>query len=173
LNNPSSPDPQAKNRSGTVWWAAAVAVWAVVIFILATKGFNIDWSLRLLDGTLHFFAISLPPPTLFQLDRIVRKLAHVTEYAALTLVLYHALRPSTANGWHGRSGLLSILAGALYAASDELHQLFVPGRRASVWDWCIDMAGVILGISAAYLWARWFPQNNKRSAASNESTEAK
>ena len=148
-------------------------MWAVVIFILSTKGFSIVWSLRLLDGTFRFFGLTLPPPALFHMDRIVRKLAHVMEYAVLTPVLYHTLRPSSANGWHSRSGLLSLLGSVLYAASDELHQLFVPGRRGSVWDWCIDMAGVILGISAAYLWARLFPQNNKRSAASNESTEAK
>ena len=145
----------------------------MVIFYLSTKGFNIEWSLRLLDGTLRFLGLALSPHTLFHWDRVVRKLAHVTEFALLTLALYHALRPSTKNDWHLRSGLLSILGCALYAASDELHQLFVPGRNGSVSDWCIDMAGVILGISATYLWARWFPQNNKRSAASNESTEAK
>jgi VanZ family protein len=156
-----------------VWWVAAVGLWAVLIFILSTKGFSIVWSLRLLDGTLRFFGLALPPPTLFQMERIVRKLAHVMEYAVLTPVLYHALRPSTENGWHSRSGLLTILGGALYAASDELHQLFVPGRHASVRDWYIDMAGVILGISAAYLWARLSRQNNKRSAASTESIEAK
>ena len=107
------------------------------------------------------------------MDRVVRKLAHVTEYAVLTPVLYHVLRPSTEDGWHLRSGLLSILGAALYAASDELHQLFVPGRRGSVSDWFIDMAGVVFGISVAYLWGRLFPQTNKRNAASNESTEAK
>ena len=160
-------------RSGTVWWAAAVGLWAVVIFYLSTKGFSIVWSLRLLDGALRFFGLALPYPTLFHWDRIVRKLVHVTEYAVLMPLIYHVLRPSTENGWHLRSGLLAILGGTLYAASDELHQLFVPGRNGSVSDWCIDMAGVLLGISVPYLWARWFPQNNKRSAASDESTAAK
>jgi VanZ family protein len=156
-----------------VWWAAAVVLCAVVIFYLSTKGFNIDWSLRLLDGTLRSFGLALSPHTLFHWDRVVRKLAHVTEYALLAPVLYHTLRPSTEDGWHLRLGLLSILGSALYAASDELHQLFVPGRNGSVSDWCIDMAGATLGISAVYLWARLFPQNSKRSAASTESTEAK
>ena len=57
----------------------------MVIFYLSTKGFNIDWSLRLLDGTLRFFGLALPPRTLFHWDRVVRKLAHVTEFALLTL----------------------------------------------------------------------------------------
>ncbi len=129
--------------------------------------------MRLLDGTLRSFGLVLSPGKLFHWDRVFRKLAHLTEYAVLTPLLYRVLRPSKANGWHLRSGLLAILGGTLYAASDELHQLFVPGRHASGWDWCIDTTGVLLGISAAYLWARWFPENNKRSAASDESTAAK
>ncbi len=80
------------------------------------------------------------PPTLFHLDRIVRKFTHVAEYAVLAPVLYHALRPSTKNGWHAPSALLSMLGGAIYAASDEIHQLFVPGRRGSVSSLCIDLA---------------------------------
>ena len=117
--------------------------------------------------------MELSYPSLFHLDRIARKLAHVGEYALLTAVLYYTLRPSAEHGWHARSGLLSILGSALYAASDELHQLYVPGRNASVCDWFIDMAGVLLGISAAYLWARLFSQNNKKSAASSDRAEAK
>lgn len=34
----------------------------------------------------------------------------------------------------------------LYAASDEFHQLFVPGRAGLVTDVCIDSAGALLGI---------------------------
>ena len=171
MSNPSSPDPQAKNLSRTFWWAAAVAVCAGVIFFLSTKGFGIKLSLGLLGGTLRFFGLELSYDALFHLDRIARKLAHVMEYAVLAPVLYYTLRPSAAHGWHARSGLLSILGSALFAASDELHQLYVPGRNASVRDWFIDMAGVLLGISAAYLWARLFPQNNKQSAATSDRTE--
>jgi VanZ family protein len=141
-------------RSSAVGWVALAVFWAGVIFYLSTKGFSIVWSLRLLGGTLRSFGLVLSPDTLFHLDRIVRKLTHVTEYALLAAMLYHTLHPSAKRGWHARSGLLSILGSALYAASDELHQLYVPGRNGSVRDWFIDMAGVLLGISAAYLWAR-------------------
>jgi VanZ family protein len=156
-----------------VWWVAAVSLWAAVIFILSTTGFSIVWSLRLLDGTLRLLGLALSPPSLFHLERIVRKLAHVAVYAVLTLVFYRTLRPSTEKNWHSRSAFISVLGSSAYGASDKVHQLFVPGRHGSVWDWFIDMAGVVLGISVVYLWARSFPQNNKRSAASTESAEAK
>ncbi len=42
--------------------------------------------------------------------------------------------------------LLAILAAALYAASDETHQLFVAGRSGRVTDVMIDSAGAILGV---------------------------
>lgn len=48
-----------------------------------------------------------------------------------------------------RNLIISILSWAfciLYAASDELHQLFVPGRAGLITDVCIDSAGALLGI---------------------------
>jgi VanZ family protein len=170
LNNPASPDPQAKNFYRTIGWTAAVIVCAAVIFVFSTRGFSIELSLRLLGGTLRFFGLGLCPEDLFYLDRIVRKLVHVMEFALLTSALYYTLRPSAKHGWHARSGLVSMVGSALYAASDELHQLYVPGRNGSVRDWFIDMAGVLLAISAAYLWARLFPQDRTRRATSRHRT---
>jgi VanZ family protein len=150
-----------------------VAAWAAVIFILSTKGFSVVWSQRLLGVPLRLLALSLPYPTLLRLDLIVRKLAHVPIYAVLTLVLYRALRPSTENSWHSRSAFISILGSAVYAASDEFHQLFVPGRHGSVSDWCVDMTGAVLGVSVVYLWAWLLSAKGKRCADRTESTEAK
>lgn len=45
--------------------------------------------------------------------------------------------------------LLALAAGAVYAATDELHQHFVPSRQADVWDWLVDLAGVLAGALAA------------------------
>jgi len=69
-------------------------------------------------------------------DTILRKGAHVVEYAILGALLLRAF---------GRE-LPSFLAGIAYAASDELHQHFVRGRHASPVDVAIDACGVALGI---------------------------
>ena len=71
-------------------------------------------------------------------DTILRKLAHTFEYAVLGALLARALR---------RPGLAFVLA-VLYAASDELHQTFVPGRHGSPVDVVIDSVGIALGILA-------------------------
>jgi VanZ family protein len=107
-------------RNAVRAWAPVV-VWAAVIF-----AFSSIPSLGTGLGTW---------------DLILRKLAHLTEYAILGALLVRALaRPS-----------LAILLGALYAASDELHQHFVRGRHAAWYDVVIDTVGVTVGV---ILWRR-------------------
>jgi len=40
-----------------------------------------------------------------------------------------------------------------YAAFDEWHQSFVPGRSPSPWDVAIDCAGSVIGLGS-WIWAR-------------------
>ena len=84
-------------------------------------------------------------------DLVLRKLAHLTEYAVLGALLVRALaRPE-----------LAILAGGLYAASDEFHQHFVRGRHAAWYDVVVDTVGVTIGV-IAWRRSRW-GKNSDRS----------
>lgn len=76
---------------------------------------------------------------------IIRKGAHMAEYALLALLLYLHLRYYSLDKKQVALLALGITAG--YAATDELHQLFVPGRAGRLSDVCIDSLGGILGIS--------------------------
>jgi VanZ family protein len=69
-------------------------------------------------------------------DTILRKCAHVTEYAILGLLLVRAIGRETP----------AFLAGVAYAITDEFHQRFVAGRHASPIDVAIDSTGVLIGI---------------------------
>lgn len=78
------------------------------------------------------------------LDLVLRKLAHATEFALLTLLWAWALRPAT------RLNVpLAALIALVYAASDEFHQTFVAGRSGTPADVLIDALGV--GIALALL----------------------
>jgi VanZ family protein len=83
-----------------------------------------------------------------------RKCAHAGEYAVLALLLWRAVRkpaPPGGSPWRwSQAGLVLVLA-ALYAASDEIHQAFVPSREASVSDVLLDTTGAALGLLS--LWA--------------------
>ena len=87
----------------------------------------------------------MPGASLF--DRVpgADKLAH--------LVLYGVLGASLARGRKLQGHLphaVLILLGALYGASDEWHQSFVPGRHVSALDWMADLCGVAVGYWLTY-----------------------
>ena len=69
-------------------------------------------------------------------DTVLRKGAHITEYAILGALLYRALEREA----------LALAVGIAYAATDELHQHFVRGRHASPIDVAIDAVGLALGM---------------------------
>jgi VanZ family protein len=69
-------------------------------------------------------------------DLVLRKLAHLSEYALLGLLLARAVR---------RPGVAVALAAA-YAVTDEFHQTFVEGRVGAVHDVAIDAVGAAIGI---------------------------
>ena len=69
-------------------------------------------------------------------DLVLRKAAHLAEYAILGALLVRALE----------SAPLALLAGSAYAATDEVHQIFVSGRQGSPLDWLIDTIGVAAGV---------------------------
>ena len=109
----------ARSRLLTVW--LPVVAWAAVIFTLS--------SIPSLSTGLGTW------------DTILRKGAHLTEFAVLGALLYRAL---------GREPL-ALAVGIAYAATDELHQHFVHGRHASPVDVAIDAVGVAAGM---LLWLR-------------------
>ena len=75
----------------------------------------------------------------------VRKAAHMTEYAILALLLLGMITKDRIT----RKQLLSVIClVAAYAATDEYHQLFVPGRSGQVRDVVIDTVGGTLGLGA-------------------------
>ena len=83
------------------------------------------------------------------LNHYVRKLAHLTEFAFLGAALlshFKAWSTYLDNKFTLLKMLWALLVGMLYAATDEIHQLFVSGRGAQLKDVMIDSCGVLLGI---------------------------
>lgn len=77
-------------------------------------------------------------------NHILRKNAHLFAYLILGVLVSNALK---GNGIEGAKRILIALAICiLYAISDEVHQLFIPGRAGQVRDVIIDSAGAVVGI---------------------------
>jgi len=76
------------------------------------------------------------------------KVAHLLEYGGLGFLVWLAVRDSWPATHPVRRALLTLLAIAALAASDEVFQKGVPGRESSAWDWLADVSGALL----AQLW---------------------
>ena len=76
---------------------------------------------------------------------IVRKCAHATEYAILAGLYWHALKGSLSISLR-RITVIAWSLTVLYAITDEIHQIFVPGRSCELRDVCIDAAGALVGL---------------------------
>lgn len=139
-------------------WALVAAVMAGIFYFsgqneAASSGLSVPRATalyRLLVGLKI-----MPDDPLFTLiHTLVRKSAHVALYLLLSLSLLNALRlyplpPRRAVG-------IDLIICLAYAASDEWHQTFVPGRAGRVTDVGVDMLGALLGVALfALLAALW------------------
>ncbi len=79
-----------------------------------------------------------------KINHFIRKLAHFCIYTILGILLMGLLK--TCKMKDLTRGVITFLIGALYATSDEIHQMFSPGRGPQVSDVILDSAGVLLGI---------------------------
>src|SRR5436309_16072387 len=109
----------ARARAISLW--LPVVAWASVIFALS--------------------AIPSLSSGLGDWDYVLRKCAHMTEYALLGALLLRALEREVP----------AFLAAVAYDVTDEVHQHFVRGRHASPVDIAIDAVGVTIGLIA---WTR-------------------
>ncbi len=97
---------------------------------------------------------------------IVRKLAHMAEFATLCiwaagLLLAYRVRFACP---------LGLGFAFLYGASDELHQRFVPGRECKVTDWLFDCAGAVIGLLVLLLIVRQLRKRKERRKCGESTT---
>ena len=108
-----------------------------IIVESANEAFELEWS----DDQIDYYIERIHHP--------VRKLAHMTEYFLLAVSVSFPLYV------YGVRGLwLPILAGGFcvaFAALDEYHQLFVPGRGGQLRDVFIDLSGSALALALCLL----------------------
>lgn len=75
----------------------------------------------------------------------VRKMAHMLEYAILLATIYIPISINFQITLRNKA-IISYIIAVLYAASDEIHQLFVVGRSGRVTDVLIDSIGVTVSL---------------------------
>ena len=129
------------------------ALWAGVIFYFSAQPDTVSseqsgFFASILESVVHTLrgGEETASQALYDLlDFIVRKGAHFTVYLVLGVLALRAYRRSGVKAGAGRVAL-SLFTCALYAATDEVHQYFVPGRAMMLTDVLLDSAGALCGI---------------------------
>ncbi|MBN1570427.1 MAG: VanZ family protein [Acidobacteria bacterium] len=120
-------------------WGPAILFMAIIFIVSSTPGSDI--------------------PGLGAWDFIAKKGGHLIGYALLGAAYRHAL--NYGNRARKRHHIPAMCMTALYAASDEWHQTFTPGRSGSFSDVGIDIAGGIIGILVSGWAQKHFAEQNK------------
>ena len=132
-------------------WILYIVLCLIVFFIWDNSLQNGGTS----DGFSLIFAKWIAPianklgfyGNIWALNRIIRKLAHLTEFTILGGILYVILRRYIEYG----TVVKTIGVGIVIASLDEFIQLFSLGRSSQLFDVLIDTVGIIIGISVVKL----------------------
>ncbi len=129
------------------WLWLPVVIWMVLIFLGSSRP----------DVPVHHNGVA---------DLVLKKSAHIIEYAALGLLLWRAWRgslgqrravaaqssaPEQTDSCSSPSRL-TVVVGALYAASDEVHQVFVANRHGRLADVALDVVAILMALAVVWLW---------------------
>lgn len=167
INRSGYKDNRIKLKIAISW--VLVIAWAYVIFYLSSRTApesTVQSQTVISSFAWLFGKVITDPDTMIKIDGIVRETAHGVEYFILGALVYNAIfvclnyrrqeeKLLTAEtgiecGDKFRqinSGVCSILVCTLYALSDEIHQIPIPGRTFQILDLVIDVTGVIIGVT--------------------------
>ena len=155
--------PQNKRQVIAVVVSCTLLVlWCAFIFYMSAQpaddstAISNEFSFQFLSIVWPDFSTMSPADQQYWCDTIdhpVRKLAHFSEYALLGVLMANVClraarlaRRDAAERGMLKAGALSWAIATCYAATDEFHQMFVPGRACLITDVLIDSSGVALGV---------------------------
>ena len=115
-------------------------IWTLPLSVAAT----IVW---LSSRPSYPFGISLPAP--------FDKVAHLAAFGVLAASTEIAWRHTRPEMPVLRRLIVIFIVVAIFGASDEIHQHFVPGRACDFYDWMADATGGALGLALASLPLLW------------------
>ena len=121
-----------------------VLLWMIFILIGSTDLMSAEHTSRFIGPFLRWFAPDISTATVASIQLLVRKCAHLAEYAILAALLYRAFRQGQDN--FRRGAVLALVVATIYASLDEFHQSFVPLRTGSPYDVAIDVVGALAGV---------------------------
>lgn len=127
-----------------------IVIWMVVIFSFSnqggTKSSNTSQKVtKVIIDMVGNNSKAQNEQFIANLEKVIRKLAHYSIYTVGGILIMSY--SYTLDKPRRQQVCESLIFGAFYAVTDELHQFFVPGRSARFFDIGIDTLGVFTGIA--------------------------
>ena len=121
-------------------------IWMAFISFASSSEFSAINTSRVVRPLLLWLFPNITEESIGVAHFLVRKAAHITEYAVLGWLAARAFTGSSREFLRHRWFLAGLLLIGLHALLDEYHQSFVPSRTGSLFDSGIDIAGGIIGL---------------------------
>ena len=139
-------------------------LWMLVIFGASADTQSTEHTSRILEPFLRWLIPNISHRSIEHVRWVVRKSAHMFEFAILAWLWWRVLRKPTRHdprpwSWGPAAGALAI--AILYASADEIHQRFVPNRTPSVRDVCIDTIGAAFALTLVWKVHQWQHRGTK------------
>src|SRR4029077_19107472 len=151
-------------------------LWMWVIFSASGDINSVHHSSRIIRPILLWLFPHMSEDAIGVIVYTARKCAHLTEYAILAWLYWRILRRPVKpdpRPWSWRHAGLAILLVTIYAATDEFHQHFVPGREGCLRDVLIDTSGATLGMLCLWRLHHWRGRKKRKSLGEADQKEPK
>jgi len=121
-------------------------LWMAVMFVFSTDFGSMENTRSFLFPIARFLFPSVTPRELQSFLYLLRKSAHLTEYAILAILWFFVIsKKGRRNSW--KPALIALGISCFYAGLDEIHHAFLASRTGSLIDVGIDSLGAIIGLT--------------------------
>lgn len=100
-----------------------------------------------------FFVSSLSEPPVP--PEVADKWGHAFTYCGLAVLAVRAVAGGLLARIDVRAAVIAVAIATAYGATDEFHQMVVPGRSAELYDLYADFGGALAGAIACWAWSMW------------------
>ncbi len=124
-------------------WISALLLAAVVVTVFVLSSQN---SVESTETSGFFISLISRILKVEPSPELVRTLAHFCEFAVLGFLALNCIYAFTQR----KPYILSVALSWGYALTDEIHQIFVPGRAFQISDLLVDLGGIVVGCGVIY-----------------------
>ncbi len=148
-----------KVRKFLLYWLPLL-VWMCIIFTASSDKESAHHSSLFFEPFMRWLFPHMSEEHIGQFHHhLFRKCCHLTEYAFFAVLAWRAIRQPRKNDrrpWRWDEASLALAILFLYATTDELHQVWVPGRTALVSDVIVDTSGGVVGLTLLWIAGKKF-----------------